>query len=62
MSESDNKYAAQKKYNAKTYKQYLFKLRKVEDAALIDYIENQKDNGYSPTDIVKDLIAEKIFK
>lgn len=47
------------RYEKKTYQTYLIKLRKVEDADCIDYIELQKNEGKSPSDTVKRLIRKK---
>lgn len=47
-----------KRYNQKTYIQYAIKLRKVEDAEIIDLIENEKKKGFGTTDAIKNLIKK----
>ena len=48
-----------KRYNDKTYAQYAIKLRKVEDADVINLIENEKQKGYGTTEAIKRLIRKK---
>ena len=50
--------AATRRYNAKTYKNYMLKLRKVEDAALIAKIEAVKATGLQTTEAIKKLIQD----
>ena len=50
--------AVKKRYNDKTYAQYAIKLRKVEDADVIDMIEEEKKKGYATTEAVKRLIRK----
>lgn len=47
------------RYNAKTYKQYTFSLRKVEDAAMIEKIEAERAKGYSTSEAIKNLINKQ---
>lgn len=42
---------------AKTYKQYQIKLRKEEDAALIDYVESQKQ-AKGTTEIFREALEK----
>lgn len=44
-----------KRYNDKTYTRFQISLRKDDDAELIAYIEEQKQNGISVTEIVRNL-------
>lgn len=44
------------RYNKKTYQQYAFKLRKVEDADLIAIIEAERSKGHSTSDAIRNLI------
>ena len=48
--------AVKKKYNDKTYHQYLVSLRVEQDADLIAKIEDLKKDGYSTTDAFRKLI------
>ena len=48
--------AATRRYNAKTYKNYMLKLRKAEDAELIARIEALKASGLQTTAAIKKLI------
>lgn len=50
--------AATRRYNAKTYKNYMLKLRKVEDAELIAKIEAVKASGLQTTEAIKKLIND----
>lgn len=47
---------AKRRYETKTYSQYMLKLRKVEDAELIAKIEALKASGLSATGAIKKLI------
>lgn len=47
---------AKRRYETKTYSQYMLKLRKVEDAELIAKIEALKASGLSATGAIKRLI------
>ena len=51
--------AATRRYNAKTYKNYMLKLRKVEDAELIARIEALKASGLQTTEAIKKLINKE---
>ena len=51
--------AATRRYNAKTYKNYMLKLRKVEDAELIARIEAMKASGLQTTEAIKKLINKE---
>ena len=51
--------AASRRYNAKTYKNYMLKLRKVEDAELIARIETLKASGLQTTAAIKKLIKRE---
>ncbi len=46
------------RYNQKTYVQYGIKLRKVEDAEIIDLIEKEKQKGFGITEAIKNLIQK----
>jgi len=46
------------RYNKKTYQQYAFKLRKIEDAATIEKIEAERSKGYSASEAIKRLIEQ----
>lgn len=46
------------RYNQKTYVQYAIKLRKVEDAEIIDLIEKEKQKGFGITEAIKNLIKK----
>lgn len=50
------------RYNKKTYVQYSIKLRRVEDADIINLIEKEKNNGFGTSEAIKNLIknAEKL--
>lgn len=50
--------AATRRFDAKTYKNYMLKLRKVEDAALIAKIEAVKATGLQTTEAIKKLIQD----
>lgn len=50
--------AATRRYNSKTYKNYMLKLRKVEDAELIAKIEAVKASGLQTTEAIKKLIND----
>ena len=50
--------AATRRYNRKTYKNYMLKLRKVEDAELIAKIEAVKASGLQTTEAIKKLIND----
>ena len=50
------RYEAQTKYNKKTYKNYNFNLRKIEDADVIEFIESEKSKGLSFTDVLRKFI------
>ena len=45
------------RWNAKTYNRYSVNLRKDEDKRIIDYIEQEKENGKSPTETIKEAIS-----
>ena len=45
-----------KRYNDKTYRQYLVSFRVDQDAELIELIENLKKDGYSTTDAFRKII------
>lgn len=47
---------AKRRYETKTYSQYMLKLRKIEDAELIAKIEALKASGLSATGAIKKLI------
>ena len=49
---------AKRRYETKTYAQYMLKLRKVEDAELIAKIEALKASGLSATGAIKKLIQD----
>ena len=49
---------AKRRYETKTYSQYMLKLRKVEDAELIAKIEALKASGLSATGAIKRLIQD----
>jgi hypothetical protein len=49
---------AKRRYETKTYSQYMLKLRKVEDAELIAKIEALKASGLSATGAIKKLIQD----
>lgn len=49
---------AKRRYETKTYSQYMLKLRKVEDAELIAKIEALKASGLSATGAIKRLIRD----
>ena len=44
------------RYIKKTYERYLLTLRKVEDADLINRIEEEKAKGFSTSEAIKNLI------
>lgn len=44
------------RYNKKTYTRYQLTLRKVEDAELIERIEEEKAKGFSTSEAIKNLI------
>lgn len=46
------------RYQKKTYQQFITRFRKVEDADCIEYIEAEKEKGYTPTEIFKRLIRK----
>lgn len=46
------------RYNQKTYTQYTIKLRKVDDAEVIELIEAEKQKGFGTTEAIKNLILE----
>ncbi len=52
-----HKLRSQKRYNDKTYRQYLVSLRVEQDADLIAKIEELKKDGYSTTDAFRKLIT-----
>lgn len=43
-----------KKFEDKTYKKYMIRLRRKDDEALIDFIENKKEEGIGITELVKE--------
>ena len=45
-----------KRYNDKTYQRFQLNLRKVEDAELIERIEEEKAKGFSTSEAIKNLI------
>ena len=47
-----------KRYNDKTYQYYKINLRKDDDAELIQYIEEQKKNGVSPSETLRQLFKK----
>lgn len=47
-----------KRYNDKTYQYYKINLRKDDDAELIQYIEEQKKNGVSPSETFRQLFKK----
>ena len=47
-----------KRYNDKTYQYYKINLRKNDDAELIQYIEEQKKNGVSPSETLRQLFKK----
>ena len=47
-----------KRYNDKTYQSYKINLRKDDDAELIQYIEEQKKNGVSPSETLRQLFKK----
>jgi hypothetical protein len=49
---------AKRRYETKTYSQYMLKLRKIEDAELIAKIEALKASGLSATGAIKRLIQD----
>ena len=51
--------AVKTRYNKKTYQQYSVKLRKVEDASIIELIEAEKAKGHSTSEAIKNLIAKE---
>lgn len=46
------------RYNQRTYTQYTIKLRKVDDAEVIELIEAEKQKGFGTTEAIKNLILE----
>lgn len=50
--------AVKARYNAKTYQQYAVKLRKVEDADVIERIEAERTAGLSTSEAIKKLIRK----
>lgn len=46
------------RWEAKTYKKYLVRMRQEEDAGLIDYIEDRKKAGENTSDIFKEGIEK----
>ena len=51
---------SKQKYNEKTYDRFVLRLRNDKDQNLIDYIENEKSNGNSPTSVIKSLILKNM--
>lgn len=51
--------ARYKRYHDKTYKSYKVNFRKLEDKKIIDFIENEKNNGISPTETIKNLFKKE---
>lgn len=49
---------ATKKYEAKTYKKLLIRLRKIEDSELIDFIEEQSNKGVSNNQLLVQALKE----
>ena len=47
------------RYNKKTYQQYAVRFRKAEDADCINYIEEEKQKGYTTAEVFKRLIRKK---
>ena len=47
-----------KRYNDKTYQYYKINLRKDDDAELIRFIEEQKKNGISPSETLRQLFKK----
>lgn len=48
------------RYQKKTYNQYIARFRKIEDFDIIEFIEREKDNGKTPSEIFRKLIREKL--
>lgn len=59
MKKPRGKFDPQKKYNAKTYVTYALRLRRDDDADIIDMIEDEKTKGYSLREIIRRLIEGK---
>ena len=47
---------AQSRYDKKTYKHYKFNLRKVEDADVLEFFEQEKQKGISATDVIRKFV------
>ena len=45
-----------RRYKTKTYKPYTVNLRKVDDADCINFLEEQKKLGLSPTEVFRKLV------
>ena len=48
-------YAVVKRSMDKLYQQYSIKLRKADDKELIAYVESKKEQGISPTQLLREL-------
>lgn len=48
-------YAVVKRSMDKLYRQYSIKLRKEDDEELIAYVESKKEQGISPTQLLREL-------
>lgn len=49
-------------YLKKTYHRYIWLAHYEKDKDIIDYLEEQKSKGISPTQLIKDLIRKEINK
>ena len=49
---------AKRRYEEKTYKKYVVRLRYVDDAELIDFIDSMKENGTETTEIFRNGLIE----
>lgn len=56
---TDARIAANRRYDAKTYKRYSVYLRVEDDADIIASIEEAKKNGYSIRDWLKEIFEGK---
>lgn len=48
-------YKASREYNAKTYRKFTMPLRLDIDEDLINFLEEQKENGKSPTEVFREV-------
>lgn len=49
-------------YEKRTYRRYIWLMRYDQDHDIIDYIENMKTQGVTPTQLMKDLVRKELEK